>query len=237
MFEAQKLLDVLNNQNRAAREFWPKVQELGMIATNYLQFLATSLLEGIIILDKRGLIDLRLGWRDTVERIEKESRLFKDKISAEGGNLAVLLEILRNLLSEIVEAERLRAELYEKALMIPGLKKPELSKEVNDAIKVEVYLEPSDKIFPGKVMRGHIKIMNLSSLLQKLKLYIAWYHPTGIPSKVEFEKEGIELAPLSTISRICRYGPKAKGTYTLRVAVFKGTEEIASQTKTFEVIP
>ncbi len=101
-------------------------------------------------------------------------------------------------------------------------------------VNVEIGLEPSNEVHSGRSIKAYVKVINLSSLLQKLKLYAAWYHPTRILSK--YEEEYIELIPQGTVSKIYMHMPKAKGVHNIRVVIYKGTVEVASSSKAFEVV-
>jgi len=66
-------------------------------------------------------------------------------------------------------------------------------------------------------------------------IYVAWLPTSGIPFKSQ--KEEIVLAPFDNIVRVYTHRPEASGSHTVRITLFKEKEEVASLSKTFEVLP
>lgn len=130
-------------------------------------------------------------------------------------------ELLPRFLENLLHAERLRLDLYKASLRILQLRKHEsVETEYYGKVRVDVELKPRGGIISGKVVRAHVKITNLSALIQRLRLYAAWYHPAHVLSK--WKQEEVELMPLGTATKIYICMPRAKGKHEFRISVFKG---------------
>jgi len=174
-----------------AKECWSRVRESSLTAIStiisYLQDLISYFTREIELLEKIGL--QITNEKEKIRNAKQNFEEIKNEILKESENLLFWSKLFQNLL----EIEELRLNLYQAALRILALKKLDpLVKEYFGAIEVDAELEPTGEVPSGKAIKAHVRVKNLSSLLQKLKLYVAWYHPMHILSK--YEEEEIALA-------------------------------------------
>ena len=143
---------------------------------------------------------------------------------------------LQILLQSLLEAEEIRADLYKASLRILELKKDEqIVKEYAGTFDATIGLKPENRVLSGKKIQANLEVRNLSAMLQRIMIYVAWLPTSGIPFKSQ--KEEIVLAPFDNIVRVYTHRPEASGSHTVRITLFKEKEEVASLSKTFEVLP
>jgi len=143
---------------------------------------------------------------------------------------------LQILLQSLLEAEEIRKDLYKACLRVLELKKDEqIAKEYVGTIDATISLKPENRVLSGKKIQANLEVRNLSAMLQRIVIYVVWLHPSGIPFKSE--KEEIILTPFDNIVRVYTHRPVASGNHTVRITLFREKEEVASLSKTFEVLP
>lgn len=230
----ERLASILIDQNKMAKESWSKIKESSMTTvsaiTNYLHELFSLFSEQIELLKRFSLqvVDGREKIKNIIQNFEKVS---VDILNESENPIFQLQALLQNLL----DAEELRTDLYRASLRISALKKEgQIAKEYVGVFDVAVDLKPADRILSGRVIQARMKVKNLSSMLQRIRVYVAWFHPAQIPFK--FKEEEITLAPLGSTIKVYTHNPKATGKHIVRITLYKEKEEVASLSKTFEVL-
>jgi len=229
----ERLSSILHDQNRMAKESWSKIKEHSTttvsVTTQYLRELFSYFPKQVELLESFGL------QVDGMEKIKNAIQNFENisaNISNESENPILQLPVL---LQRLLEAEEIRTNLYKASLRISALKREDqIAKEYAGMLDATVNLKPADRILSGKEIQAYLEVRNLSAMLHRIEVYVVWLHPKQIPFKSE--KEEIALAPLGNIIRVYTHRPIAKGSHTIRITLYKEKEEVASLSKTFEVL-
>jgi len=182
-----------------------------------------------------SLNEKRLGLQvdDVEERMKNAVQNFQNIGESISNGSKIQLQIL---LQSLLEAEEIRADLYKASLRILELKKDEqIVKEYAGTFDAIISLKPENRVLSGKKIQANLEVRNLSAMLQRIMIYVAWLPTSGIPFKSQ--KEEIVLAPFDNIVRVYTHRPEASGSHTVRITLFKEKEEVASLSKTFEVLP
>jgi hypothetical protein len=170
---------------------------------------------------------------DVEERMKNAVQNFQNIGESISNGSKIQLQIL---LQSLLEAEEIRADLYKASLRILELKKDEqIVKEYAGTFDAIISLKPENRVLSGKKIQANLEVRNLSAMLQRIMIYVAWLPTSGIPFKSQ--KEEIVLAPFDNIVRVYTHRPEASGSHTVRITLFKEKEEVASLSKTFEVLP